>query len=102
MIFWGNRVSAGGRRRLRRRMTMGNGMSDLPDLHYIKQRAPSFRSPENVGSRAHAPQTVVHTTSKSAPINALLRYQCTRLFVDGVRGPTLTHLNTGVNRLFAK
>ena len=80
----------------------GNGVSNLPDLHYIKQRAPSFRSPKIVASRAHTPQMVVHTTSKSAPINALLRYQCTRLFVDSVRGPTLTHLHTGAKRLFAR
>ena len=79
---------------------MGNGVSNLPDLHYIKQRAPSFHSPEIIGSRAHAPQTVVHTTSKSTPINALLHYQCTRLFFGSVRGPTLTHLNTGAKRLF--
>ena len=61
-----------------------------------------FHLPEILGRRAHAPQTVVFTTSRSTPTNAPLHFQCTRLFVDNVRGPTLTHLHTGAKRLFAR
>ena len=82
----------------------GNGVQDIVTyLSYavFNPRVMPFRLPEILGRRAHAPQTVVFTASRSMPIYAPLRCQCMRLFVVSVRGPTLTHLLIGVPQLFA-
>jgi hypothetical protein len=43
-----------------------------------------FACPRFLGDVLTRDGWIFHTTSRSMPINALLGYQCTRLFVDGI------------------